>query len=103
MTPRTLVAIRILALVAAYRERFGEQAFQGLAVWLFTQIETDQPRPAVACGICGTTITQKARGRSRKYCDVCAASLNHLSVPAHLRKMARKKRQIDRKEEGEIL
>lgn len=75
MTPQTLAAIRILALVAAYRERFGDIAVCQLVIDL-GQVATRARRPDT-CLLCGEILTQRRTGRPRKYCPNCAKQLGH--------------------------
>lgn len=84
MTPRALAALRILALVAAYRERFGEQAAAALLLDLRRQLRADR-RPN-ACQLCGEPLVKRRRGRPRKYCPGCVAQLGHRTIAEQLRK-----------------
>lgn len=75
----TLAAIRILALVAAYRERYGDVA----ACQLIIDLGRAVLRPVCPgmCLICGQALTQRRTGRPRKYCPGCARQLGHRSFP----------------------
>lgn len=87
----TIAALRILALVADYRERFGEGATDELAARLFAQIEALRFRPPSACGVCGVAITQTGKGRPRKYCTGCVVGLKHQPLfPRSVGKVAEK-------------
>lgn len=78
MTPRHLAALRILALVAAYRERFGDVAVCELVIDL-GRAATRARRPDT-CLICGGPLAQRKTGRPRKYCPACATRLGHRKV-----------------------
>lgn len=75
MTSQPLAAIRILALVAAYRERYGDIAACQLAIDLGRVVT--RPRRPDGCLLCGQSLTQRRTGRPRKYCTDCAKQLRH--------------------------
>lgn len=75
MTPQTLAAVRILALVAAYRERFGDVAVCQLVIDL-GRVATRARRPD-SCLLCGQSLTQQRTGRPRKYCPSCVKQIGH--------------------------
>lgn len=62
MTPLTLAAIRILALVAAYRERFGERAAQCLAIKCVRVAHRFTDR------LCGVQGCDNVRAGAHPYC-----------------------------------
>lgn len=78
MTPQSLAALRILALVAAYRERFGDVAACELVIDL-GRAATRVRRPDI-CLICGEPLAQRRQGRPRKYCPACVARLGHRAM-----------------------
>lgn len=86
MTPRTLAALRIIVLVTAYRERFGERAASRLAQQC---VRVAHRFPARLCAVEGC---QKPRAGAHPYCKKHQMRYARHGDPTIVRTPGRKKR-----------